>query len=98
MMELASELEIPEVAAVETHLLSGDPADEILRLAEDLGTEMIAAGSHGASYPGQLLTGDVYGKLVHEASCSLLIGPPRGMRIGVAGTPGEVPWLEPILA
>ena len=80
LTELACELEIPGIAAVETHLLSGDPAEEILRLAGRVGAELIAAGSHGASYPGQLLPGDVYGKLVHQAECALLIGPPRGMR------------------
>jgi nucleotide-binding universal stress UspA family protein len=80
LTELATELEIPGTAAVETHLLRGEPAEEILRLAERVGADLIAAGSHGASYPGQLLPGDVYSKLVHQAKCALLIGPPRGMR------------------
>ena len=81
LAELASELEIPGIAAVETYHRAGDPGDEILRLAEQVGAELIAAGSHGVSYPGQVLTGDVYGKLVHSAECALLIGPPRGMRL-----------------
>jgi universal stress protein A len=98
LMELASELEIPEIAAVETHLLYGDPADEILRLADEVGAELIAAGSHGASYPGQVLTGDVYGKLVHGAGCSVLIGPPRGMRPHVSTQREELGSLQPIVA
>lgn len=84
LVELSSELEVPGTAAVESHLLSGDPADEILRIARQVGAELIAAGSHGASYPGQVLMGDVYEKLVYGAGCSLLIGPPRGIRVGRA--------------
>jgi nucleotide-binding universal stress UspA family protein len=98
LTELASELELPGIVAVETHFLRGDPADEILRLADEVGAELIAAGSHGASYPGQAVTGDVYGKLVHAASCSLLIGPPRGMRLPMQGAfEGELA-LQPIVA
>lgn len=79
LTELATELELPGVVAVEAHLRVGDPADEILALAEEVGAELVASGSHGISYPGQVLTGDVWGKLVHLATRPLLIGPPRGM-------------------
>jgi nucleotide-binding universal stress UspA family protein len=98
LSELASELEIPGIAAVETYQRAGDPADEILRLAEQVGAELIAAGSHGISYPGQVLTGDVYGKLVHNAACPLLIGPPRGMRLPRRWGAEEEPVLQPIVA
>lgn len=98
LTELASELELSGIAAVETYLRSGDPADEILRLADEVGAHLIAAGSHGVPYPGQVLTGDVWGKLVHAADCSLLIGPPRGMRVP-AGRGSEADLvLQPIVA
>jgi nucleotide-binding universal stress UspA family protein len=98
LTELASELELPGIVAVETYHRSGDPADEILRLADEVGAEMIAAGSHGVSYPGQVLTGDVYGKLVHIAPCALLIGPPRGMRLPRRRGMEEELVLQPIVA
>lgn len=99
LTELASELELPGIAAVEAYHRSGDPGDEILRLAQEVGAELIAAGSHGVPYPGQVLTGDVYGKLVHTAECSLLIGPPRGMRVPAAWGRGEQELvLQPIVA
>lgn len=81
LTELATELELPGVVAVEAHIRVGDPADEILALANEVGAELVASGSHGISYPGQVLTGDVWGKLVHLANRPLLIGPPRGMRV-----------------
>lgn len=81
LTELATELEVPGIVAVETHLRTGDPADEILYVAELVGAELIAAGSHGVPYPSQVLTGDVYGKLVHLSRRPLLIGPPRGLRL-----------------
>src|SRR5690606_25357081 len=98
LTELATELELPGFVAVETHLRSGDPADEINRLADEVGAELIAAGSHGVRYPGQVLTGDVYGKLVHTASCPFMIGPPRGMRLPVAAGVEEHLILQPIVA
>jgi hypothetical protein len=45
-----------------------------------------------------VLTGDVYGKLVHGAGCSVLIGPPRGMRPHVSAQREERVSLQPIVA
>jgi nucleotide-binding universal stress UspA family protein len=98
LTELASELELPGIAAVEAHHRTGDPGEEILRLAEEVGAELIAAGSHGAPYPGRVVTGDVYGKLVHAAECPLLIGPPRGMRVPAASDREREPLPQPIVA
>lgn len=96
--ELASELELPGIAAVEVHRRSGEPGEEILRLAEEVGAELIAAGSHGAPFLGRALTGDVYGRLVHAAECALLIGPPRGMRLPLARNLEVDPLPQPIVA
>lgn len=81
LTELATELELPGTVAVEAHMRVGDPADEILHVAELVDAELIAAGSHGVPVPGQVITGDVYGKLVHLSRRPLLIGPPRGLRL-----------------
>lgn len=97
LTELASELELPGIVAVEAHIRVGDPADEILALAREVGAELIAAGSHGATYPGQVLTGDVWGKLVHLANQPLLLGPPRGMRVSRQEWDDDF-TLQPLLA
>lgn len=62
---------------VKTHILAGDPGPELLRLAEEIDADLIAAGSHGAGFLGRIVLGSVSGKLVHGARCSLLIAPPR---------------------
>jgi nucleotide-binding universal stress UspA family protein len=75
--EFAAELGCPASCEVETHLLTGDPGSEILRLAEEVDADLIAAGSHGAGFFGRIVLGSVSGKLVHGAHCSLLIAPPQ---------------------
>jgi nucleotide-binding universal stress UspA family protein len=74
---LAATLESAGPVAVEVHVRSGDAGREILGLAEQLGADLIAAGSHGAGFLGRLLMGSVSGTLVHDARCSLLIAPPQ---------------------
>jgi nucleotide-binding universal stress UspA family protein len=75
--EFATQLERPDGITVKTHLCSGDPGPELLRLAEEVDADLIAAGSHGAGFIGRIVLGSVSGKLVHGARCSLLISPPR---------------------
>jgi nucleotide-binding universal stress UspA family protein len=77
LKELAEALESAGEARVETHLLEGDPAREVLRLAEAVGAELIAAGSHGASFFSRLVMGSVSTQLVRRATCAVLIAPPR---------------------
>lgn len=75
--EYARQLEAETGVAVETHLLEGDPAGELLRLAGRLGVQLIAAGSHGTGFFGRILLGSVSTRLVRAASCSVLVVPPR---------------------
>jgi nucleotide-binding universal stress UspA family protein len=63
-------------AAVIAHMLDGDPALQLLRLAERIGAELIAAGSHGAGFFGRILMGSVSTRLVRRATCAVLVNPP----------------------
>ena len=66
---LEKEAEIVKAAGageVHTHILSGDPSSEILRLADDVEADLIAAGSHGVGFVGRIVLGSVSSKLVTE--------------------------------
>jgi nucleotide-binding universal stress UspA family protein len=51
----------------------GDPADEILRLAEEREADLIVAGARGVSFLERLLVGSVADRLLKYADCSVLI-------------------------
>jgi nucleotide-binding universal stress UspA family protein len=87
LQELAVELGAVGTQAVQAHVLTGDPAGEILRLADEIGADLIAAGSHGAGFIGRILLGSVSSKLVHGARCSVLIVPPRAVPERAAAGP-----------
>ena len=50
-------------------LLSGDPATEIVRLAEEEGAEVIVMGTHGRTGLKRLLMGSVAEAIVRRATC-----------------------------
>jgi phosphoglycerate kinase len=54
-------------------LVEGDPADEILKFADDEGIDLIAMGSHGRTGVLRLLMGSVSRKVLDQASCPVLI-------------------------
>lgn len=58
---------------VVTRVDSGDPADIILRAAEDTGGDLIVVGSKGMSSPTRFLLGNVPNKVSHHAPCDVLI-------------------------
>lgn len=59
------------------HLLHGDPAGEILSLAEDVEADLIIVGTHGRRGVKRLLMGSVAEKIVREAACPVLVMRPR---------------------
>lgn len=83
--ELARELEGAAKVRVRTHLLSGDPAGEVRRLADETQAELLAAGSHGTGFFGRVLMGSVSTRLVRGATCSVLIGPPPSVPAELQG-------------
>jgi nucleotide-binding universal stress UspA family protein len=60
--------------ASQAHVCSGDPADALLAVAEDVGAEMIVVGNRGMSGPRRML-GSVPNRVSHRARCAVLIVP-----------------------
>ena len=57
----------------ETHLRSGDPDKEILRLAEELGAGLIVIGSRGLGAVSRALMGSVSESVVRHAHCPVFV-------------------------
>jgi nucleotide-binding universal stress UspA family protein len=57
----------------EPHARRGDPADAIIGLAEELGTDLIVVGNKGLAGARRFLLGSVPDKVSHHAPCSVLI-------------------------
>lgn len=73
LIQHAEETLINRGFQVSTHLLRGDAAAEILAFSGEQKIDMIIAGSRGLSPITSWLLGSVSRKLVHYASCSVLI-------------------------
>ena len=53
--------------------VEGDPADEILRFADEIGADLIVMGSHGRTGVLRVLMGSVSRKVLDRAKCPVLI-------------------------
>ena len=53
--------------------VEGDPADEILRFADEIGADLIVMGSHGRTGVLRVLMGGVSRKVLDRAKCPVLI-------------------------
>jgi phosphoglycerate kinase len=53
--------------------VEGDPADEILRFADEIGADLIVMGSHGRTGVMRILMGSVSRKVLDQAKCPVLI-------------------------
>jgi nucleotide-binding universal stress UspA family protein len=60
---------------VESHLLYGDPAQEILRFARERGVTLIIAGARGKRTLEEYFTGDVAAKIAEETEIPALFVP-----------------------
>jgi nucleotide-binding universal stress UspA family protein len=58
---------------VETFARQGDPADAILDVAEENGSDVIVVGNKGMTGAKRFLLGSVPNKVSHHAPCSVLI-------------------------
>ncbi|MFN3649908.1 MAG: universal stress protein [Armatimonadota bacterium] len=59
--------------SVETQVRSGDPREELLDQAREIGADLIVCGARGASLIEGLLWGSVADRLVKHAPCSVLV-------------------------
>ncbi len=60
----------------ELEIVTGDPAEEIIRLANIYHADLIAIGSRGLTGVKRILQGSVSSQVVEEASCSVLVVKP----------------------
>ena len=58
---------------VEYRLLSGDPAYEVVRLADTEKVDLIVVGSHGRAGISRVLMGSVAEAIVRQAHCPVLV-------------------------
>ena len=63
---------VDPAVAFEHRLVNGDPATEIVRLAEEEGVDMIVLGTHGRTGLYRLLMGSVAEAIVRRAMCPVL--------------------------
>jgi nucleotide-binding universal stress UspA family protein len=56
-----------------TELRSGNPAEEIIRIAEELKVDLVILGSHGWGGIKEFLLGSVSHKVLEHAPCSVLV-------------------------
>ncbi|MEH2047462.1 universal stress protein [Nostoc sp.] len=61
----------------ELELVTGDPAEEIIRLANIYKTDLIVIGSRGLMGMKRIVQGSVSSQVVEEANCSVLVVKPR---------------------
>jgi nucleotide-binding universal stress UspA family protein len=73
LREETEELFSAEADGVQTHLVTGDPAEGILTIAEKVGATLICAGTTGKSGIERLLIGSVARRLLHESEVPLLL-------------------------
>ncbi|MEH2204714.1 MAG: universal stress protein [Nostoc sp.] len=64
-------------AGSELELVTGDPAEEIIRLANIYKTDLIVIGSRGLMGMKRIVQGSVSSQVVEEANCSVLVVKPR---------------------
>jgi nucleotide-binding universal stress UspA family protein len=72
---LAAAAELARVAGVEVDVYArqGDPADAILDVAEEQGSDLVIVGNKGMTGAKRFLLGSVPNKVSHHAPCSVLI-------------------------
>ncbi|MEH2296570.1 universal stress protein [Nostoc sp.] len=58
-------------------MVTGDPAEEIIRLANIYKTDLIIIGSRGLMGMKRIVQGSVSSQVVEEANCSVLVVKPR---------------------
>lgn len=63
--------------AFETHLIIGDPAQEIRKFAESHRSDVILIGSRGMGAIGNLLLGSTAAKILHMSTIPVVVIPPE---------------------
>ena len=69
----ANELFSIDAQTIQRHLVTGDPAEGILRVADEVGATLICAGTTGKSGIERFLIGSVARRLLHDSKVPLLL-------------------------
>jgi nucleotide-binding universal stress UspA family protein len=69
----AEELRAEGAKVVDTHLRTGEPDKEIIRLSEEIGATLIVMGSRGLGAVRRALMGSVSDSVVRHAHCPVLV-------------------------
>jgi universal stress protein A len=64
--------QIPAGVRVQSSLLEGDPAEQILRFAKEQAVDLIVISTHGHSALERLMFGSVAQKVLRSAPCAVL--------------------------
>ncbi len=72
-LESAVAVAIAAGAQTTTHQLTGDPADALLDLCDEVGADLLVVGSRGMHGARRFLLGSVSSRCAHHANRSILI-------------------------
>jgi nucleotide-binding universal stress UspA family protein len=64
--------QVPQIQVESRLVIAADPAAEILRVAQEIGCDLIVMGTHGRTGLGRLLMGSVAEKVLRRASCPVV--------------------------
>ncbi len=73
LLRLAAELEATHALHPDIRTIEGVPWKQIVRVAQELGAELIVLGAHGETSMREALIGSVAERVVRHASCSVLV-------------------------
>ena len=74
------------IGPLHEHVALGKPAGEILRLADELGADMIVMGTHGHTGVERLFVGSVAQRVVRAAPCTVVCVKPTTAKTEGAAT------------
>lgn len=60
-------------AEVKPHLLLGDPAEEIIKLADELEADLVIVGTHDPGAVERVLFGSISTKIARKAPCAVMV-------------------------
>ncbi|HKJ92904.1 MAG TPA: universal stress protein, partial [Longimicrobiales bacterium] len=75
-VDIEADLVVPPGADLERVSLDGEPAAELMALAEREGADLIVAGGSGHTFRDRVLIGSVARRLLADAGCAVLTTPP----------------------
>jgi len=86
----------PRFSALETRVVSGDPREEIVRVAREWAADLVVVGARGLGALATAVLGSVSLALVRHAPCAVLVGRPNAgpLRSAVVAVDGSAGALD----